>query len=487
VDVGLYGKLPSHGDFLRRRTSDAFVSAWDAWLQDCMAASREALGNRWLDVYLTSPVWRFAAEGGACGPAPVIGLVVPSVDRVGRYFPLTVVAELPADTKLPRIGALTPFFTQAERLIIETLEAEYVDFEVFDQHVTRLADHLAFIGVPQAVVLDRSAISILDGDSVGYWQLPVGSAEDLGPAFEQLLLQRLSASYNPLMLWWSDGSAAVEPSWLVVRGLPHPDTFVALLDGSWTQHRWRPVLARVERPGADEPLAQERRLSFRSAAASDVGRVRQVNQDSFIERTEVGLWAVADGLGGHSNGEHASRMVCDALADLTPSSFEETIDAVRLRMQAVNDHLLFDSRRSLLGERSGSTVVALIARGSKCAILWAGDSRVYRWRTGRFEQLTTDHSPASLRGGPTESYAVTRAVGAQSALDLDLCCEQVLAGDRFLLCSDGLTRAVPEPQIKELVASPDIRSSVAGLVSATLAAGAPDNVTALLVEAFEFA
>lgn len=487
MDVGLYGKLPSHGDFLRRRTSDAFVSAWDAWLQDCMAASRTALGNRWLDVYLTSPVWRFAAEGGACGPVPVVGVVVPSVDRVGRYFPLTIVAELPAETRLPSPGALAPFYAQAERLIIETLEAEYVDFEAFDQRVSQLADHLAFIGLPQPVVLDRSAVSILDGDSVGYWQLPIGSAEQLGSVFEQLLWQRLSASYSPLMVWWSDGSSVVEPSGLVVRGLPHPDTFAALLDGSWAQHRWRPVLARVERGDAIDPLPQERRLSFRSAAASDIGRVRQVNQDSFIERTEVGLWAVADGLGGHSHGEHASRMVCDALADLTPSSFEETIEAVRARMQEVNDHLLLAASRSLLGERSGSTVVTLIARGSKCAILWAGDSRVYRWRSGRFEQLTRDHSPASLRGGPAESNAVTRAVGAQSTLDLDLCCEQVQPGDRFLLCSDGLTRTVPEPQIKELVGNPDLRTSVAGLVNATLAAGAPDNVTALLVEAFEFA
>jgi len=487
VDVGLYGKLPSHGDFLRLRTSDAFVSAWDGWLQDCMSASRTALGDRWLDVYLTSPVWRFAAEGGACGPAPVLGLIVPSVDRVGRYFPLTIVAELPAETGLPRITAATQFFTAAERLVIETLEAEYVDFEVFDQRVTHLADHLALVGVAPPVVLDRSAASVLEGDSVGYWQLPIGSAEDLGSAFEQLLFQRLSAAYSPLTLWWSDGSSVVEPSWLVVRGLPHPDTFVALLDGSWAQHRWRPVAARVERPAAGTLLAEDRQLSFRSAAASDVGRVRQINQDAFIERTEVGLWAVADGLGGHSDGEHASRMVCDALADFTPSSFEETIEAVRVRLQEVNDHLLLAATRSLLGERSGSTVVALIARGSKCAILWAGDSRVYRWRKGRFEQLTQDHSPASLPGGPTASNAVTRAVGAQSALDLDLCCEQVRPGDRFLLCSDGLTRTVPEPQIKELVENPDIRSSVTELVSTTLAAGAPDNVTALLVEAFEVA
>ena len=95
IDVGFFGKLPSHGDFLRRQVSDAFVGVWDGWLQECLAASRAELGDRWLDVYLTSPVWRFACAAGTCGPAPVVGVMVPSVDRVGRYFPLTLVAELP--------------------------------------------------------------------------------------------------------------------------------------------------------------------------------------------------------------------------------------------------------------------------------------------------------------------------------------------------------------------------------------------------------
>ena len=100
MDIGLFGKLPSHGDFLRRRVSDAFVDAWDAWLRECLAESRSALGERWIDVYLTSPAWRFVCERGVCGPAPVVGLMVPSVDRVGRFFPLTLVAELPDDINL---------------------------------------------------------------------------------------------------------------------------------------------------------------------------------------------------------------------------------------------------------------------------------------------------------------------------------------------------------------------------------------------------
>lgn len=112
----MFGKLPSHGDFLRRRASDAFVDAWDAWLRECLTASHEALGERWLDVYLTSPAWRFVCAAGTCGPVPVIGLMVPSVDRVGRYFPLTLVANLPPDVNLITAAtASAAFFDRAER------------------------------------------------------------------------------------------------------------------------------------------------------------------------------------------------------------------------------------------------------------------------------------------------------------------------------------------------------------------------------------
>jgi type VI secretion system protein ImpM len=453
-----------------------------------MSASRAALDDRWLDVYLTSPAWRFTGAAGVCGPAPIIGLMVPSVDRVGRYFPLTIVAELPIDAGLASATAAAPFLERAERLVIETLEAEYVDFEGFDQRVVQLADELSFVSIPPPVVLEASAAGVIDGDPHASWQIPIGSVEELAPAFEQLLLHRLSATYAPVMIWWSNGSSVVEPSCLVARGLPSPDTFTALMDGSWGQHRWRSAAARIGTRATGDALAVEPALSFRSAAASDVGRVRAINQDAFIERPEVGLWVVADGLGGHSDGEHASRMVCDSLADFSPNrSFEDAISAVRVRLQEVNDHLLLAATRSLLGERSGSTVVALLVRGSQCAVLWAGDSRLYRWRSGRLEQLTRDHSPELAGpGGRRESHAVTRAVGAQSLLELDIYGGQVLAGDRFLLCSDGLTRAVPDAQIRVWMGDPDIRASVDGLVQATLVAGAPDNVTALVVEAYAF-
>ncbi len=228
-------------------------------------------------------------------------------------------------------------------------------------------------------------------------------------------------------------------------------------------------------------------VGFRSAAGSDVGAVRKINEDAFVERSEVGLWAVADGLGGHRNGEVASHMVCDALADLVPDrTFDRTIEAARARLQAVNDYLLSSGPHATLADRSASTVVMLLARGAACAVLWAGDSRVYRWRAGELEMLTRDHSldESSRAPGAETSNAITRAVGVQPYLTLDLRRERAQVGDRFLLCSDGLTRTIPEARIKDVLGVPDIRQAVRNLVDATLAAGAPDNVTVVIAEAF---
>lgn len=489
-EVGFYGKLPSNGDFLRRRVSDAFVGVWDGWLQECMAASHAALGDRWLDVYLTSPAWRFCCAGGACGPLPLIGLMVPSVDRVGRYFPLTLVAELPFGAGLVSAAReAEAFFENAERLVIETLAADTIDFDGFESAVVALARDLVPAGAPPPVVLESSAGAILTDSGHAEWQVPIAESAALGSALEQVLWLRLSELYEPLVLWWTDGSSTVTPSCLITKGLPHPDSFAALLDGAWERRQWRSVAAHVDISSTQEsPLIEDvTPPRFRSVAASDVGRVRAVNQDAFVERPEVGLWAVADGLGGHVDGEIASRMVCDALADFVPgSSFEDAVGGARDRIGEVNDHLYRASGRAPDASRCGSTVVALLARGTRCAVVWAGDSRVYRWRGGRFEQLTRDHSLAELGDLPPAgaSNAITRAVGGEATLTLDVYRGRVHAGDRFLLCSDGLTRVLSEASIRTWMEHGDIRRAVDGLIAATLDSGAPDNVTALIVEAY---
>lgn len=225
-----------------------------------------------------------------------------------------------------------------------------------------------------------------------------------------------------------------------------------------------------------------------SAGISDVGRLRPTNQDAFVELNAAGLWAVADGMGGYRDGDVASRMVCEGLQGLTAEgTLDEAIEVLRQRMSDVNRRLYEASVRRINPIVSGSTVAMLLVRGTSCAVLWAGDSRVYRWRQKRLMQLTTDHTWAAelnLQHAEEEAdHAITRAVGGESTLALDVRRDKVQLGDRYLLCSDGLTRELNESQIAAAMSAADVQSCAKQLIDATLRAGARDNVTVVVVEA----
>lgn len=228
--------------------------------------------------------------------------------------------------------------------------------------------------------------------------------------------------------------------------------------------------------------------TYVSAGLTHVGRVRASNQDAFLERADSGLWAVADGMGGYQEGDVASRMVCDAIAAVEPrEALEDMIDALRQSLSEVNARLQRAASRRVNPIVSGSTVAMLLVRRTSCAVLWAGDSRVYRLRLGHLSRLTTDHTwAAELNlGSDAEvgSHAITRAVGGEDALLVDVRRGQVRLGDRYLLCSDGLTHELDDERIAALLGQGDVAESARALVDATLQAGARDNVTVIVVEA----
>jgi serine/threonine protein phosphatase PrpC len=239
----------------------------------------------------------------------------------------------------------------------------------------------------------------------------------------------------------------------------------------------------------ENALVEDFELNYLSAGLTHKGFVRPTNQDAIVDKPAARLWAVADGMGGHRDGDVASRMVCQALAGFKPRvKFEDAIDDVRRRIGAVNDLLYAASVRAINPVRSGTTVVAMLAQRTRCAMLWAGDSRAYRLRSGQLTQLTTDHTWAAELNlveptGEEVDHAITRAVGGERHLMLDLKCERVCRGDRYLLCSDGLTREVPVDLIADVLGTGDVQQAARTLIDVTLRAGARDNVSVVVIEA----
>ena len=253
---------------------------------------------------------------------------------------------------------------------------------------------------------------------------------------------------------------------------------------------------RIKRANTELGIAREvyERFRWTSASRSHVGLVRKINEDAYLDRPDIRLWAVADGMGGHTVGDLASRKVIDALSSVSPAdSPENRVAAVRERLQTVNRELRTEAATRNV-ERIGSTAVVLLAGDSDCRFLWAGDSRIYLLRRGRLKLLTRDHSvlqalrsrghATSLDAFPQSAqHCITRAVGADDTLDVDEGIEEVTDGDVFLLCSDGLTNEVTEDEIGNALRTRTCRQASEALVEMALQRGGRDNVSAIVVHA----
>lgn len=229
-------------------------------------------------------------------------------------------------------------------------------------------------------------------------------------------------------------------------------------------------------------------VRFRSVARTDTGLVRSHNEDNLVDRPDIGLWAVADGMGGHAGGDQASELIHDALAAAPPGAdLEAALQEVRRRLEGVHGELRGGRRGS-----SGSTVIVLLAHGDQFVCGWAGDSRLYRFRAGQLEVLSHDHSlvqelvdsgtltPEAAHKHPLRNR-ITRAVGMADRLQLEVLRGKLRPGDRYLLCSDGLHGVLTDRVISKFAALPDLGAAADGMIRAVLDAGAPDNIAIVLV------
>ena len=231
---------------------------------------------------------------------------------------------------------------------------------------------------------------------------------------------------------------------------------------------------------------------FDTGAATHTGKIRERNEDSYLARPDVGIWTVADGMGGHSAGDFASATIVEELRTIErPASASDLLTLCEDRVLKANARL-----RETARERGdivlGSTVAVLLAYDEHFACIWSGDSRVYMVRGGEIQQISRDHtevqelisrgllSPDEAKTWP-RSNVITRAIGVDDDPELEMRSGFLKTDDIFIICSDGLTTHVKDSELLDCVNVGSSQQACEKMIALTLERGAEDNVTVIVV------
>jgi len=229
LQIGLYGKLPSYGDFISRNLNSSFIASWDEWLQHFISGSQEQMGDNWLDIYLTSPIWRFVLSPGVIDNNMWAGLMMPSVDRVGRYFPISLAK--------PFASNVSPV-----KFILE--QGEW--FDALEQHCLSALDGsidadelIGAVNEIELTTLESYAATFNLGE-VGPMLFGLTSDENsLSVALPYLLNASLASGLSSFSLWQTSGSQLISPMLFSCQGLPPVGGVASMLDGQWQQRDWK--------------------------------------------------------------------------------------------------------------------------------------------------------------------------------------------------------------------------------------------------------
>ncbi|WP_170789093.1 PP2C family protein-serine/threonine phosphatase [Ruegeria lacuscaerulensis] len=231
----------------------------------------------------------------------------------------------------------------------------------------------------------------------------------------------------------------------------------------------------------------------RYSARSHVGLKRKLNEDAILALPEESLWLVADGMGGHEGGDFASRLVVDMVAAIPPGlPPADRLVALRDVLQQAHAAIVHEAE-ARGGKTIGTTVACMMLANGHFVGLWAGDSRIYLLRDNQIQMLTTDHSVVAelvLAGQMSwdeaeqhpQSNAIIRAVGVGDVLELDKIRGEVQPGDRFLICSDGLSKYATFPMLEKALSEMPIETVADQLIQIALDGGGADNISVIVVD-----
>ncbi|HTL91663.1 MAG TPA: type VI secretion system-associated protein TagF, partial [Steroidobacteraceae bacterium] len=465
----------SRGDFLQRRVPQEFIDTWDAWLQQCMHSAKEVLREKWLDTYLTGPVWRFVLSSGVCGSGCYAGVMLPSVDRVGRCFPLALIAQLDVqDTPTDIACRAQHWFDAAEAVAINAVENTQLDVDAFDDRVEQLGPHLDqsasaecdwMYGLMQASDFPQRAAP---------WHVPLAGVHSMQRAMNVLAYRELARTLRPVALWWTEGSNPVGSCALVTRGLPPAQSFVAMLAGEWRGAGWASVDPNPEAHhmhSAAEAAAPEPSgggdtvvMPGLTAAAGPLqvstfheSLVRTSSRPEpgmrFVDRPEIGLWGVAS-----ADGADGGQAVADILQEVPAAAdLSSLAESVRQSLERI--------QQSFYRNDDSARAIVFVTRDDECALVCAGDVQALRHSLGTTDFLHAGGAePAPLPAASGNLMDLINGSAAPAPVKsrrVEVRYQTMRAGDYWLVSGGPLFEAAHLPQISAALATAATEASAA--------------------------
>lgn len=226
---GLFGKVPQQSDFVTHHLSESFVEHWHHWLQSCLSISREQLNDNWMNRFIVSPIWHFALMPGIISDKSVVGVMIPSVDQVGRYFP-SIIAHIGDHDIWSAYMKGSNWYQSAEKIALLSL----ADETTYSQLIGELESLPLpeFEGLPKYTT--QASMQVFKGNQIVKQNTELSNNE----LALSLLPKAIQHRYGIHSLWWTAGSEMVSPCLAISSNLPDPGQYAAMLDGDWQQWGW---------------------------------------------------------------------------------------------------------------------------------------------------------------------------------------------------------------------------------------------------------
>ncbi|NTJ11382.1 type VI secretion system-associated protein TagF [Rhizobium lusitanum] len=444
--IGFFGKLPTHGDFVSSALGLRLQGELDQWIRGGLIALEAALATEWRRLFHATVAWRFVVGSGIWAPGVVAGVLLPSRDRVGRSFPLVIAAQLQRFSgQLRDLCEDDSWFAAAEALAETSAKSDF-QMQRFVEGIKRLRLPLA------------------DNRSTTH--------------------QSATASDAPLpaSLWWRINPGTRHGKGFRTMAAPTVEDFVKLVTAENlktsqpSELAARPVVA-VAIEAVESVATPQSEWTMESSHASHPGTRLSLNADALLVCDKPRIFAIADGAGDGIGAIEAARTATQILAGIPEREALQTL-VQDVRSKLSHAHAILRAKGTN-GEREppiASIVVAALFDG-RFAAIWAGDTRCYLLRDGMMRLLTRDHLDIGMR------RMLGRGLGLKEQFASDIVIDDLQRGDRLLLASGPLSRALTDRVIAEILIDAPVDHAADALIQEALIANCRENVSAIVVGA----